>query len=460
MGLGKTLQVIALLMHRRETAPRAGEGQSKPDLLVVPASLLGNWCAEIGRFAPGLRLWVAHPSITAKEELDRVLADSHRLSASGDVVMTTYALLQRSDRWVEQAWGLIVLDEAQAIKNAGSQVAQAVKRLRCDARVVLTGTPVENRPGDLWSLFDFLNPGLLGSAGDFQEAIKRCADAREGFGALRRLIQPYVLRRMKTDRRIIADLPEKVEVKAWCGLTKRQLAVYAKLVDQLAATLNDAHHEPAHRQGLVLGFLTKFKQICNHPSHWSGDGGWAVEDSGKFLRLMELAAAAAERREKMLVFTQFQELCAPLARALATVFQREGLVLHGGTPVKARAALVNTFQETGGPPFMVLSVKAGGTGLNLTAASQVVHFDRWWNPAVENQATDRAYRIGQQRAVLVHKMICQGTLEARIDHLLADKAALAEELLREGEQGSGFLLQLEPEALLEVVKLDVRQAML
>ena len=460
MGLGKTLQVLALLLHRLERGRQEAGQKRKPALLVVPASLLGNWRAEADRFAPELRLWVAHPSVTAKDGVKRVLMKPGRLAEVGDVVITTYAMVQRSLIWEQVDWGLVVLDEAQAIKNAGSQAALAVKRLRCEARVALTGTPVENRPGDLWSLFDFLNPGLLGSAADFQEAVKRCTESKAGFAPLRRLIQPYLLRRMKTDQSIIQDLPEKIEVKAWCGLTKRQLAVYAKLVEQLAALLRDPQLDPAQRKGVVLGFLIKFKQICNHPSHWSGDGGWAAEDSGKFLRLGELALQAAERRERMLIFTQFQELCGPLARTLESHFGREGLVLHGGTPVRERARLVEAFQAPDGPPFMVLSVKAGGTGLTLTAASQVVHFDRWWNPAVENQATDRAFRIGQKRAVVVHKMICQGTLEARIDQMLEGKSALAEELLQADRKRSGFLLDLDPETLLDVVRLDVRQALL
>lgn len=450
MGLGKTVQVIALLMRRKELGMNR-----KPCLLVVPASLIGNWRAEVAKFAPGLRLLVAHASVTGREDLEAILREPGRVLRGVDVVMTTYGFLQRSEMWMEREWGAVILDEAQAIKNPGSGATKAVKRLRAEARVAMTGTPVENRPGDLWSLFDFLNPGLLGSAGVFAEAIKVCAQGREGFAPLRRLVGPYVLRRMKTDKSIIADLPEKIEMKVYCGLTKRQTVVYAKLVEQLAMLLKDETMEPMKRRGLVLGFLMRFKQICNHPSQWSGDGTWKAEDSGKFLRLGEIMRELMERRERALVFTQFQETCEPLARYLATVCGREGLVLHGGTAVGKRPKLVEAFQQPGGPPFMVVSVKAGGTGLNLTAASQVIHFDRWWNPAVENQATDRAFRIGQKRNVVVHKFVCQGTIEERIDAMLEEKTGLAAELLRKDAGAERVLTEMGAEELLRFVALDV-----
>jgi non-specific serine/threonine protein kinase len=449
MGLGKTLQVIALLLVRRAE-------KSPPALLVVPASLIGNWRAEVARFAPDLRLFIAHPSMQPREVLE--LAASHPAEAlrGQDVMLTTYQMLQRTEAWLEHAWSLVVLDEAQAVKNSGSGAAKAVKRLKAPARVALTGTPVENRPGDLWSLFDFLNPGLLGGAAAFAEAVKRCAGSKEGYAPLRRMVQPFILRRMKTDRSIISDLPEKIELKAYCGLTKRQATIYAKLTDQLAKMLHDPHMQPAQRQGLVLGFLLKFKQVCNHPSHWNGDGAWNAADSGKFARLAEIAAEIAVKRERVLVFTQFQEVCEPLARFLAEVFGREGLVLHGGTPVAKRPHLVEAFQKPGGPPFMVISVKVGGTGLNLTAASQVVHFDRWWNPAVENQATDRAFRIGQRRNVIVHKFICQGTLEQRIDALIDDKLALARDLVGEPAGAEQTIAGMSDDELLDLVRMDVR----
>lgn len=452
MGLGKTLQVIALLLLRRDLA-RA------PALLIVPASLVGNWKAEMARFAPDLRLKVAHPSVMERPELEALLRDPARSLRGCDVMLTTYTFLQRAESWRAHAWGLVILDEAQAIKNAGSSAAQAVKRVQAPARIALTGTPVENRPGDLWSLFDFLNPGLLGPAATFAQVVRHCATSREGYAPLRRLVQPYILRRMKTDRSIIRDLPDKTEVKAWCGLTKRQTTIYAKLVNQMAKLLHDPAIDPIKRQGLVLSFLIQFKQICNHPSHWNGDGIWNPEDSGKFARLAEIAAQIQEKRERLLVFTQFQETCDPLARFLARVFGREGLILHGGTPVKKRPELVEAFQRPDGPPFMVISVKAGGTGLTLTAASHVIHFDRWWNPAIENQATDRAYRIGQKKNVLVHKFVCQGTIEQRIDALLEQKLALSDALLARDDSAASLLNDMSTEELLHFVSLDVNAAL-
>ncbi|MCW0219487.1 MAG: DEAD/DEAH box helicase [Prosthecobacter sp.] len=452
MGLGKTLQVIALLLLR--------QGQFKePALLVVPASLVGNWKAEIAKFAPDLRVLIAHPSALERSDLDRVIRNPGSMLRGYDLMITTYTFLQRTESWQGHPWGLVILDEAQAIKNPASGSTQAVKRLQALARIALTGTPIENRPGDLWSLFDFLNPGLLGPASVFAQVVKQCATSREGYAPLRRVVQPYILRRMKTDKSIINDLPDKTELKAWCGLTKRQTTIYAKLVDQMAKLMADATMDPIRRQGLVLSFLIQFKQVCNHPSHWNGDGVWGTEDSGKFARLAEICGQIAERRERVLIFTQFQETCDPIARFLAQVFGREGLILHGGTPVKKRPQLVETFQQADGPPFMVISVKAGGTGLTLTAASHVIHFDRWWNPAIENQATDRAYRIGQKKNVLVHKFICQGTIEQRIDSLLEKKTALSEALLSQEGSTESMLTNMSTEELLHFVSLDVNAAL-
>jgi superfamily II DNA or RNA helicase len=454
MGLGKTVQVIACLLRRRE------RGGGRPALVVVPASLVGNWRAELARFAPSLRVAFAHPSVLARDELAVLAADPARALAGHDAMLTTYQLLARTPGWLEHEWGPLVLDEAQAIKNPGARVTRTVKQLHGEWRLALTGTPVENRPGDLWSLFDFLNPGLLGNATAFARAVKQCAERPDGFAPLRRLVRPYILRRLKTDRSIIADLPEKTEIKAWCGLSKRQAGLYAKLVAELGRLLDDPDLEGIKRRGLVLSFLMKFKQVCNHPSHWSGDGTWQAADSGKFERLGEIAAELAGRRECALVFTQFQEMCEPLAGFLAGVFGRPGLVLHGGTPVKRRAALVEEFQSPGGPPFFVVSVKAGGTGLNLTRASHVVHFDRWWNPAVENQATDRAFRIGQKNNVFVHKFICQGTVEERIDALIEEKKALAGDLLGGGGAGETLLSEMSSAELMKFVALDLDAAML
>jgi superfamily II DNA or RNA helicase len=456
MGLGKTLQLIALLCQRKAD----NGGVKRPSILVVPASLVGNWLREFSRFAPHLRVMAGHPSVISKETLEALSTDPKRALADCDALLTTYGLLQRTAALQEFEWDLAVLDEAQAIKNPGTAQTRSVKKLQARARIALTGTPVENRLGDLWSLFDFLNPGLLGKASDFAQVAKSLAARPGGYSPVRKLIRPYLLRRLKTDRRIISDLPDKTEVQARCALTKKQAVLYAKLVEQLKSDLANENLPPNQRRGLVLGYLVKFKQVCNHPSHWSGDGRFEPEESGKFLRLTEIATELAERQDRCLVFTQFREMTDALSQHLAGVFGRPGLVLHGGTPVRQRAELVERFQRADGPPFFVLSVKAGGTGLTLTAANHVIHFDRWWNPAVENQATDRAFRIGQKRNVLVHKFLCPGTIEEKVDALIAGKSALAEDLLG-GEGGAEKLLtDMSNEELLEFVRLDIQSALL
>ncbi len=449
MGLGKTVQVLGLLTALKR------QGSSKPSLLVLPASLLANWKAEMLRFTPSLQAAFIHLSETPKERLARIAADPAGTLSETDVVLTTYGMLLRQPWLSEVEWRLVALDEAQAIKNPSSRQTKAVKRLRAEARIVLTGTPVENRLSDLWSLFDFLCPGLLGSQRQFKDFVKRL-DARteNRYAPLRGLVQPYILRRLKTDKRVIADLPEKTEVRAFCGLGKRQAALYANMVKQMARALEDL--DGMQRRGLVLAYLMRFKQLCNHPSHLLGDGEFAPDASGKFLRLAEICEEIASRQEKALIFTQFREMAAPLAGFLAGVFGRPGIVLHGGTAVKGRKRLVDQFQSDGGPPFFVLSLKAGGTGLNLTAASHVIHFDRWWNPAVENQATDRAFRIGQRRNVLVHKFVCRGTIEERIDALIEEKTALATDLLEGGAEK--MLTEMTDAELVRLVALDVDKA--
>jgi SNF2 family DNA or RNA helicase len=353
------------------------------------------------------------------------------------------------------AWRLVVLDEAQAIKNPEARQTRTVKELRAQARIALTGTPIENRLGDLWSLFDFICPGLLGSAAEFGRTIKRLGDDHSRhFAPLRNLTRPYILRRLKTDKNIIADLPEKTEVAAWCVLSKPQAALYEQSVKELAEKLETV--SGIERRGLILAFLIRFKQICNHPSHWLGDGAFDPAGSGKFARLAELGEEIAARQEKALVFTQFKEMTEPLATHLQRIFGRSGLILHGSIPVRERQRLVEQFQEDTGPPFFVLSLKAGGTGLNLTAASHVIHFDRWWNPAIENQATDRAFRIGQKKNVLVHKFVCRGTVEERIDQLIEEKKSLSAELLEGDEQN--LLTEMPDEELLRFVALDLKTA--
>ncbi|SPS02479.1 DEAD/DEAH box helicase [Cupriavidus taiwanensis] len=445
MGLGKTMQVLSLLLVlKRESA------EARPSLLVAPASLLANWAAEAERFAPGLRLLIAHPSVMPAAEL-RAL-DPARL-ADIDLVITSFGSLLRQPVLGTLQWRVAIVDEAQAIKNPGAKQTRQVKQLQAQSRIALTGTPVENRLSDLWSIFDFTHPGLLGSDKVFANFTRRLAKA-EHFGPLRTLVRPYILRRLKTDKRVIDDLPDKTELKAWCHLSPSQAALYQGAVKDLAAALEDA--EGIGRKGVVLSFLMRFKQICNHPSQWLGDAAWQAEDSGKFARLRQLAEVIAAKQEKVLVFTQFRETTEPLAAFLGSIFGREGLVLHGGTPVAKRRELVKRFQEDELTPFFVLSLKAGGAGLNLTAASHVIHFDRWWNPAVENQATDRAFRIGQKRNVLVHKFICRGTVEDRIDQLIDAKQQLVKDVL---EGGAELLLtEMSDRELLDLVKLDVHAA--
>jgi superfamily II DNA or RNA helicase len=455
MGLGKTIQVLSLLLVLKNEAGDKG----KPCLLVAPASLLANWVSEIARFAPSLKALVAHPSAAPSMKLSvsdaRSPADADVL-ADVDLVVTSYGFLVRSPWLATAPWRLIVLDEAQAIKNPAAKQTKMVKQLRADARIALTGTPVENRLGDLWSIFDFINPGLLGSSTQFSSFVKRFADRPHNpYGPLRDLVRPYILRRLKTDKSVIADLPDKTEVKAFCSLSRKQAALYQQTVQELERRLEDV--DGMQRKGIVLAFLMRLKQICNHPSQWLGDGAWAEKDSGKLARLRDIGEVVAARQEKALIFTQFRETTAPLAAFLGSVFGRAGLVLHGETEIKKRKELVQQFQEDESVPFFVLSLKAGGTGLNLTAASHVVHFDRWWNPAVENQATDRAFRIGQTRNVLVHKFICRGTVEDKIDQMIESKKQLAGDLL--GGGSDMVLTELKDEELLKLVTLDLSAAM-
>jgi superfamily II DNA or RNA helicase len=449
MGLGKTIQVLSLLLVLKSQAAQA----PKPSLLVAPASLLANWGMEIERFAPSLKAIVAHPSASPGDHLKMDGSDD---LSNFDLVITSYGYLARAP-WLESVhWRLAILDEAQAIKNPAAKQTRLVKKLEADTRIALTGTPIENRLGDLWSIFDFINPGLLGSSKQFSSFVKGLSDRPENpYGPLRDLVRPYILRRMKTDKRIIADLPDKTEVNVFCPLSRKQAALYQEAVGDLASQLDDV--DGIQRRGIVLAFLLRFKQICNHPSQWLGDGAWAEEDSGKLARLRDIAEVVGAKQEKALIFTQFRETTAPLAAFLGSVFGRPGLVLTGETQVSKRKDLVRQFQEDESVPFFVLSVKAGGAGLNLTAASHVIHFDRWWNPAVENQATDRAFRIGQNKNVLVHKFICRGTVEDKIDQMIESKKGLAGDLLGGGTDM--LITEMKDQELLDLVALDLSAAM-
>jgi non-specific serine/threonine protein kinase len=455
MGLGKTIQVIALLLHMREQK-RTTEANTA-SLLVVPASLIANWQSELAKFAPSIRAMVAHPSETdldlnSHEVLDEV-CQKH------DLVITTYGMLTRIEPLRKRTWNLVILDEAQAIKNSGARQTRAAKELQASARVALTGTPIENRLSDLWSLFDFLNPGLLGGAKAFGQFVKRIQrEEKADYAPQRKLTAPYILRRLKTDKRIIADLPDKTEMRAFCNLSAEQAAMYQQSVRELHDAIAAA--EGIQRRGIVLAYLMRLKQICNHPAHWRGDGNFDPALSGKFQRLSELCTELAERQEKVLVFTQFREITQPLADHLQQIFGRAGLVLHGSTSVPQRRKMVEQFQQDdpSSPPFFVLSLKAGGTGLNLTAANHVIHFDRWWNPAVENQATDRAFRIGQKRNVMVHKFVCRGTVEEKIDELIGGKVALSKDLLDSGEGAEKLLTEMNNTELMRFVSLDINKA--
>jgi len=468
MGLGKTVQILALLLRHQDAITTSNSAQNKtpstsktiasnntrPSLLIVPTSLLGNWKAEAKKFAPNLRVKILHPSECFKEEWQTFHKQPEALLKNTDLVICTYGLLSRHEGLSDLTWQWLILDEAQAIKNPASHQSKAVKQFQSQARIALTGTPVENRLGDLWSLFDFLNPGLLGSANRFKDFSKKLMQGdHPSYAPLRRLIAPYILRRMKNDPRIAPDLPDKTEVQVYCGLVKTQAVLYQKNVSELTQALQQTEDDPFRRRGLVLKHLMQLKQICNHPSQFTGDGQYAKDASGKFLRLREICEEMASRGEKVLIFTQYREILDALNELVSACFNRPVLQLHGGTPAAQRKTLVETFQREDGPPAFLLSLKAGGTGLNLTAASQVIHFDRWWNPAIENQATDRAFRIGQKRNVLVHKFVTRGTMEDRIDELLRSKQAMVNTLLKEGAESA--LTEMSNEEILNIVALDI-----
>jgi SNF2 family DNA or RNA helicase len=445
MGLGKTIQLLALLVAERGQT-RARTGRPAPTLLVCPMSVVGNWQREAERFAPALAVHVHHGAERlAGNDLTRAIAET-------DLVLTTYGLAARDQLALAAVeWGRVVLDEAQNIKNAAAKQAQAVRALKAAARVALSGTPVENRLAELWSIMEFLNPGLLGSAGTFRSRyavpIERDGDEQAAAG-LRRATQPFLLRRLKTDRSIIADLPAKLEMKVLCNLTAEQASLYQAVVDDMLARIEES--EGIERKGLVLATMSKLKQVCNHPAQLLRDGSRLAGRSGKLERLEEILEEVLAGGDKALCFTQFAELGELLRAHLSGRFGREVLFLHGGTPKARRDAMVARFQDEPEPALFVVSLKAGGTGLNLTAANHVIHFDRWWNPAVEDQATDRAFRIGQRKDVQVRKLVCIGTLEERIDTLIEEKKALAELVVGSGES---WLTELSTERLRELVAL-------
>lgn len=442
MGLGKTVQLLALLTDERAEGPAPG-----PTLLVCPVSLVGNWRKEAEKFAPGLRVHVQHgPERPTGNALARIVG-------ACDLVVTTYGVVARDTEELSgMPWHRVVCDEAQALKNHATQQARAVRSLPAATRIALTGTPVENNLGELWSVMEFANPGLLGTAADFQRAVADRAEAEEGAGEgtdlVRRLTGPFVLRRLKTDRSIIADLPEKQEMRTWCTLTPEQASLYKAVVDDLAERMAEADEK--ERKGLVLSSMSRLKQICNHPAQFLGDGSALAGRSGKLDRLESILGEAVAEGDKALCFTQYARWGERLAPYLRSRLGVPVLWLHGGTSRADRERMTEHFQTVAGPVVFLLSLKAAGTGLNLTAANHVVHVDRWWNPAVENQATDRAFRIGQRRNVQVRKLVCVGTVEERVDEMIERKSVLADGAVATGE---GWLGGLSVADLREVVRL-------
>jgi non-specific serine/threonine protein kinase len=435
MGLGKTVQIIAFLEYYRNN--HGGNA-----LLILPASLIGNWQREIEKFAPEMTYQVLHNSVgKVSEELIN--------NASGFLFITTYGMAVRLEELQQKHWDILILDEAQAIKNPGTKQTKQIKKISANMRIAMTGTPIENRLGDLWSLFDFLNQGLLGTIKEFTNFTKGLADNGMGYAKLRKMIQPFILRRLKTDKDIIADLPDKLEMIRYATLSKKQIALYQKLVDQIKEKLIAA--EGIERKGIVLSSIMKFKQICNHPDQYLGREDYIPEYSGKFEQLRDICETIYEKREKVLIFTQFREMTEPISEYLEKIFHKKGLVLHGGTAVKNRTKMVELFNSEEYTPYMVLSLKAGGVGLNLTSANHVIHFDRWWNPAVENQATDRAFRIGQTKNVMVHKFVTKGTIEEKIDAMLMDKQKLAGDIL--SASGEQWITELNNEELIKLLTL-------
>jgi SNF2 family DNA or RNA helicase len=445
MGLGKTVQLISLLLHDRALENRS---LKTPALLICPMSIVGNWQREIERFAPSLSVMIHHGAERLADEAFIEEAKQH------DIVITTYALALRDQEQLSAIdWEYVVVDEAQYIKNETAKQTKAIKSIKAKHRIALTGTPVENRLSELWSIMEFLNPHYLGSGIDFRKSfatpIEKYHDA-ERAETLKRLIQPFVLRRVKTDKAIIQDLPDKMEMNVYCNLTQEQASLYEAVVKEMIEKIEAS--EGIERRGLVLATLMKLKQVCNHPVQFVGDNSSLSGRSGKLERLEEMLGEVLATGEKALIFTQFAEMGSLLRSHLQDTLGCEVLFLHGGTSKKQRDAMVQRFQqERHGPPIFILSLKAGGVGLNLTEANHVFHFDRWWNPAVENQATDRAFRIGQKKNVQVHKFVCVGTLEERINSMIEQKKVLAESIVGSGEN---WLTEMSTDQLKELFALS------
>ena len=443
MGLGKTVQLLAFLNFIYQ---KKGQNAS---LLILPASLITNWINEIHKFYPQLAYYVAHPGFHPQNSQLERTADQLNLY---DLVITTYALSYRY-QWIQSyCFRYIILDEAQAIKNPNTKQSKGIKKLNSSNRIIMTGTPIENRLSDLWSLFDFLNPGLLGNKNEFLDFSKRLKNDPKGYRRLRKIIQPYILRRLKTDKSIISDLPDKVEMKTFADLSKKQIVLYEKIISDMKKVIENS--DGIQRKGLILSALMKFKQICNHPDQYLGIDTYDEKHSGKFSRLRDICETISEKRESVLVFTQFKEITSHLADFLKNIFNKEGVIIHGSISVKKRKEQIDRFQSGNYVPFMVLSLKAGGVGLNLTKANHVIHFDRWWNPAIENQATDRAFRIGQKKNVIVHKFITRGTIEEKIDQMIEEKKQLSNDII--ASAGENWITEMNNEEIMQLFQLKLQ----
>ena len=426
MGLGKTIQVISVLLidKQRNKTPE------KTSLLVVPSSLLGNWAEEIQKFAPSLKFQILHPRF----EISRKNIDSFReRKGSCDLVITSYKMLESISWLKKETWNFFILDEAQTIKNPDNIQTKAAKKIISLCKLALTGTPIENKLLDLWSIFDFCLPGLLGTLKEFK-LFHASMIEKESFLPLKQTVEPYLLRRLKTDKSIITDLPQKIEKPVYCLLTEEQIRLYKEALAEMSKSLKE-ESDDKKRKGLILRYLMKFKQICNHPSQFLSDNDYDETKSGKFFALKRIASHIERRGEKILVFTQFKEITDILDSFLEKIFKKKGCVIHGGVSPEKRKESVELFQKNQDYPYFILSLKAGGSGLNLTRANHVVHFDRWWNPAAENQASDRSFRIGQKKNVIIHKFITKGTLEEKIDHLVSQKEKLITDIIEPSKLG-------------------------
>lgn len=437
MGLGKTVQILAFLEALRAQKPNGKV------LLIVPASLLGNWQKEAARFTPEMSVEILHGAHAPK--LSERFKDSNAF-----LTITTYRMAMSIEALEKPVWDCIILDEAQAIKNPATKQTKQIKKFKSRMRIAMTGTPIENDLSNLWSLFDFLNKGLLGSMAEFKAFCRGLEQNPEGYAKLRNMIAPFLLRRVKTDKKIISDLPDKLEQVDYVALSPKQTVLYRKLLLEMQDKVLGSNG--IERRGLVLSLLLHLKQICNHPDQYLGTEEYSPAQSGKFELLRQLAQTIAEKRERVLVFTQFKEITGYLDDYLAEVFGRRGGVIHGGVSVKQRNEIVDRFQSDSYVPYLVLSVKAGGTGLNLTNANHVIHFDRWWNPSVENQATDRAFRIGQKKNVMVHKFVCKGSVEEKIDALISSKKELAENVI--GSGGESWITEMSNDELMNLLRLE------